>query len=346
MKISRIVIATCFSSVFLFFGPIPNQLRSQSIELLEQPTMQAIQQAKTFHAQTESLAPTVDSIERKKKIYDSMAKQMEPTPEFDHLPFPTTDPEREWTQKAAKVATGIKPNINYQVVKGRTDAVIYGSAASTKNLRENVRLIAWYRDQLDQNYSNERYNEGPVAIAKLIDDYFDELGDSLPEIKVRKQGRLNLTRDQKIDLSNQDIWGIMSVINRYFFYKTQIRPNDLEYAKADFLLVDAMVKTAALYGSEPPRLSLSKIEVALPTGARTDGWKSAANDALDCWEKELKKEHDVPQVLCEIIIPKKAAPPAMPKPPEGSFPKGVEDIRELGGKIYIKRNGTWELLKK
>lgn len=346
MKISRIVIATCFSSVFLFFGPIPNQLRSQSIELLEQPTMQAIQLAKTFHVQAESLAPMVDSIERKKKIYDSMAKQMEPTPEFDHLPFPTTDPEREWTQKAAKVATGIKPNINYQVVKGRTDAVIYGSAASTKNLRENVRLIAWYRDQLDQNYSSERYNEGPVAIAKLIDDYFDELGDSLPEIKVRKQGRMNLTRDQKIDLSNQDIWGIMSVINRYFFYKTQIRPKDLEYAKADFLLVDAMVKTAALYGSEPPGLSLSKIEVALPTGARTVGWKSAANDALDCWEKELKKEHDVPQVLCEIIIPEKAAPPAMPKPPEGSFPKGVEDIRELGGKIYIKRNGMWELLKK
>ena len=47
-----------------------------------------------------------------------------------------------------------------------------------------------------------------------------------------------------------------------------------------------------------------------------------------------------------LFLPKKKAPAAKPKPPEKEFPEGVEDIRELGGKTYIKRNGTWDLLQK
>ena len=119
------------------------------------------------------------------------------------------------------------------------------------------------------------------------------------------------------------------------------------------MVMNSMIQTAALYGAQPPQSVLRNIDVKLSEGDA--GWKGAGFTALDSWERELNEDHFYPQNVCAISIPPKEAPkPAKPEPkPEpkpapkpGAFPEDVEDVKEVGGQIFIKRAGKWQLWEK
>ncbi len=280
-------------------------------------------------------------IQKKRDLYNEMAEKLLVSADYAHLPFPESDPEREWISTAAKVARGIKPNINYLVKKGREDSIICGSQAAIDNLYHNVRLIAWYHDQLDQLLASQGLDEGALALSQLIDEYLNIFAQAIPTVKVKKSGRMNVARDQELQYSETRLWQILSVINRYFFYKIQVHADRQDFYQADFLLMNSLIQTAALFGANPPLSSLRTLKLELSPDA--SGWRGAAYRALDWWEKQLEDGSGYGQPVCVVAIPAKPQPPAAPakKQPAG-FPADVEDVKEVGGQIFLKRNGRWQ----
>jgi hypothetical protein len=300
-----------------------------------------------FHSDVTRIKRTGSPLTEGQIAYERMAGKMTVPNQLNHLPFPDENSEREWTVDAIRVAKGIKPRINYQVVNGDTAIYFQGTTEIQKNLQDNVRMIAWYRDQIEKVCPEEKAATGTYALARVIDAFLDRLAHSVPEVKVRMSGTMNVAQDQKIEFSHRELWEMLSTVNRYFFYKVQIHEDEKnEYYPADFLLMGSLVRTAAIYGADPPPDGLAKIGTRLSPDA-TD-WRSDAFDALNSWVEEQKGKQRYPQQLCTIKIPdpKVEALPAAPAPAPGAFPADVEDVKELGGQIFIKRNGYWSLWNK
>ncbi len=314
----------------------------QTVTTFEKRVIETITRVQSFHNQVESMQRFPGMTQKKRELYTQLASQLSPPAEYAHIKFPTDDPNREWVRHASRIARGLKPNINYLVKKGGSDTVITGSDAAIQNLFNNVKMIAWYHDELDKQFSDVSKNHGSVALSQLIDEYLKTLSDALPQIKIRKRGRINIAKDQELKYSEKKLWQLLSVINRYFFYKIQINDDRKDFYAADFLLMNSLIQTAAIYGAEPPTAKLGTLDIEFRKEDK--GWKSAAYEALDSWERELNGEFPYPQTLCVIKIPAKPKPkPPAPKPPpkKDAFPSDVEDIKEIGGQIFIKRKGHW-----
>ena len=103
-----------------------------------------------------------------------------------------------------------------------------------------------------------------------------------------------------------------------------------------------MSKTAAIYGAKPPTSGLTRIESQLSESGI--GWHQAGHDALESWNDVIKQREKLDEKLVTIEIPAKPKPKAAPAPPknQNDFPSDVEDIKEIGGKIFIKRKGNWQ----
>lgn len=276
--------------------------------------------------------------------YERMVGHMSVPTQLSHLPFPEEDTNRAWTVDAKRVAKGIKPKINYQVVNGETAIYFQGTSAIQQNLQDNVRIIAWYRDQMEKVCPSEQTAEGTYALARVIDAFLDKFADSVPQVTVRMDGTMNDPSDNRIEYSHREVWEMLAIVNRYFFYKVQIHDDEAkEYFPADALLMGSMVRTAAIYGASPPSGALSKIETRLEPDS--PDWRGDAYEALNSWKEEQQKPQRYPQQLCTITIPQpKIDNVAVPAAP--SFPPDVEDVKEIGGQIFIKRKGFWTLWNK
>lgn len=333
-----------FISLFLsvlFVDTLASALPGQSVSVYESTVIKTIEYVHTFHTRVEGMGRAPNLIQKKRDLYNEMSEKLVVSADYAHLAFPERDPAKEWTADAAIVAHGIKPNINYLVKKGRDDSVICGSQAAIDNLYNNVRLIAWYHEQLDQIYADQGLDEGTQALSQLIDEYLRILSQSIPTVKVKKTGQMNVARDQELRYSESRLWQILSVINRYFFYKIQVHAERQDFYQADFLLMNSLIKTAALYGANPSVNSLRTINIELSPDAA--GWRGAAYRALDWWEKQLDDSSSYHQYVCVVSIPEKPKPPAAPaKKKQPGFPTDVEDVKEVGGQIFIKRNGNWQ----
>ena len=321
----------------------------QSITVFEGEVKETIQRVETFHVRVASLnfSSKPQLAKRKLELYKELATNMSVPVKYAHLKFPNAESTRPWTIKAEKIARGLKPNINYQVARGRNDSVICGTEKAIDNLYNNVRIIAWYHDQLDSNYSSENSDVGALALAGLIDEYLEVLHKALPRVKVRARGRMNVANDNKLKYPEKQLWRILSVINRHFFYKVQVHANRKDFYAADFLLMNSMIRTAALFGARPPNSTLTEIDFSLTEDA--PGWRGHAYDAINAWDQEVNEEFEHPQNLCAIKIPskekpkpKKPAPPKKAPPKKDAFPPNVEDVKEIGGQIFLKINGSWK----
>ena len=182
----------------------------------------------------------------------------------------------------------------------------------------------------------------------LLDEYIELLYDALPRVKIRKRGRMNVAGDNKLQYSEVQLWRILSVINRYFFYKIQVHADRKDFYDADFLLMNSMIRTAALYGARPPSSTLTDIKFNFKEGDK--GWKGHAFDAIDSWDKEVNDEFRYPQNLCAIKVPPKNKPKPKPPAPKkkqpakdpNAFPPNVEDVKEIAGQIFLKIDGRWK----
>lgn len=323
----------------------------QSIAVFESQVKETIQRVETFHVRVAQINTSVNKqrlVSQKRNLYDKMASQLKVPAQYAHLKFPEVQSVKPWTAKANKVAKGLKPNINYQVARGRQDSVICGTNAAIDNLYDNVKVIAWYHDELDKNYTSEKEDVGARALAGLLDEYIELLYDALPRVKIRKRGRMNVAGDNKLQYSEVQLWRILSVINRYFFYKIQVHADRKDFYDADFLLMNSMIRTAALYGARPPSSTLTDIKFNFKEGDK--GWKGHAFDAIDSWDKEVNDEFRYPQNLCAIKVPPKNKPKPKPPAPKkkqpakdpNAFPPNVEDVKEIAGQIFLKIDGRWK----
>ncbi|MEM7456949.1 MAG: hypothetical protein AAF456_21575 [Planctomycetota bacterium] len=298
---------------------------------------QAIDAAIHFHHESRHMPRQVDAIRKKHELYFSMASRMDLQGELEHLSVPDNS---SFASVAARVESGLKPGICYEVVKSRGSANICGSDEISDRLERNLRYITWYRGQLDQSFDSDRTDKAAKAVAGLIDEFLSRLADSVPRVRIRMSGDLVNDGEQKLEFSDAEIWGILSSLNRYFFYKFQLNPGRSDFQDADFMLIESMVKTAAIYGSRPPSTGLQEIEFELTE--RDRGWQKHAFDALETWKDYEEAESNS---ICVITIPDKPSPEPEPEaPPEEKpeFPSDVEDIKEIGDQIFIKRSGRWE----
>jgi hypothetical protein len=279
--------------------------------------------------------------------YKELASKMKVPKEVELIEFPEAEnSDNPWVENAKKAASAIKPQMNYHVDNISGFKVIQGTTEAEKNLKDNVKVIAWYRDQIEKVCPDKVESEGSYALAQLIDEFLLELADSVPPVRVKLKGPTNSPDDKKLEYSDKKLWEMISTVNRYFYYKIQIHEDKKEALPADYLLVGSMVKTAALYGAAPPRKSLVEIETQL--AGTEHGWKRAGYDAIKSWEKEINGQTQKPQKVCVIEMPE--TPPVNPpkekqKADPDEFPPDVEDVKELGGKIFIKRDGYWKLWK-
>lgn len=353
---SRISILT---TAFTLFCLVP----CVSLEAF-QATWERAKKSGSVEGYTEWLDSTVDEVARfhnqfhpskgrgipvdfQVSAYKQLASKMDVPKEVDLLEFPLPESSaEEWVDDAKKAANAIKPEMNYQVDNASGFKVIQGTSEAEKNLKDNIKVIAWYRDQIEEVCPEKHESEGAYALAEVIDEYLAELADSVPPVRVKLTGRMNMPKDKKLEYSDKKLWEMMSTVNRYFYYKVQVHDDKKEALPADYLLMGAMVKTAALYGAAPPPKSLIEIDARLTK--ENKGWKGAAYDAIKSWEKEINGEFDTPQKACVIKIPEIPKPQPAPQKPKkkDEFPSDVEDVKEIGGKIFIKRKGYWSLWEK
>lgn len=300
--------------------------------------------AQQFHSDVTRIKRSGAPLSEGQIAYERMVSQMSVPTQLSHLAFPDADASREWTVDAKRVAKGIKPRINYQIVNGETAFFFQGTPAIQQNLEDNVRIIAWYRDQIEKVCPKEQAATGTYALARVIDAFLNKFAKSVPQVSVRMTGKMNSPQDQKIEYSHREVWEMLATVNRYFFYKFQIHEDtQREYFPADFLLMGSMVRTAAIYGADPPPDGLTKIETRL--APNLPDWRADAYEALQSWVDEQAGKQRYPQQLCTIKIPDPViAKPAAPPP--GAFPADVEDVKEIGGQVFIKRNGFWTLWNK
>ena len=303
----------------------------------------------TFHDYFERAKVRGASTDTQIIAYKQLASKLKVPKVVEQIEFPEEQQGEQWLEDAKKAANAIKPKMNYTVDNTTGFKVIQGTTEAEKNLKDNIKVIAWYRDQIDEVCPQESESEGSHALAKVIDEFLAELGDSVPKVRVKLYGTTNMPDDKKLDYSDTKLWQMLSTINRYFYYKIQLHEEKKEALPADFLLMGAMVKTVALFGAAPPRKSLIEINAKLEED--DEGWKGSAYKAIKSWEKEINGEFQTPQKVCVIKLPD---PPQPPKKDEGQkkggesneFPPDVEDVKELGGKIFIKRKGFWKLWEK
>lgn len=343
----RLRTLVCFF-VLIFWS---TEITGQSIAVFESQVKETIQRVETFHVSVARMNTNVAKnrlVSQKRKLYNQLASQLTVPAQYTHLKFPEARTLKPWTVKAKKVAKGLKPNINYQVARGRHDSVICGTESAIDNLYHNVRIIAWYHDELDRNFSSENEDIGALALAGLLDEYLDLLHDALPRVKIRKRGRMNTAGDNKLKYSETQLWRILSVVNRYFFYKIQIHADRKDFYDADFLLMNSMIRTAALFGARPPNSTLTDIDFTFKEG--DPGWRGHAYNAINSWEKEVNDDFVYPQNVCAIVVPPKKKP--KPKPPAAekkeppkdpnAFPPNVDDVKEVAGQIFLKIEGRWK----
>ena len=298
----------------------------------------AISHATDFHRQTESNIPT--SIQTKKRLYLDLAKKIHSDNTWTHLPFPDRNQE-SWSNDAYSVAKGLKPSVNYQVAKSKQAALVCIDNSTAKDLYNNVRMISWYRKQLEDSIG-ETPESGTHALASLIDEFLHRLAKSLPATKITTIGKINVSTRQEIQLPDFVLWEILSTINRCFFYKKQLVENADQYEVADLCLLEAMTKTAILFGAKPPSNALNEIRSELSRDS--EGWKKAAYEAIDSWRLVQKGTVDASENFANVTLlpkPVKKTAPAT----TGGFPDNVSDIKEVGGRIFVKRHGKWELWK-
>ncbi|MEM7457537.1 MAG: hypothetical protein AAF456_24600 [Planctomycetota bacterium] len=303
----------------------------------------AITTSLQFHHELRNLPSQSNTLGNRHELYLSMADTMELPEDFEYLEVPEEVEQEPWFTSAEVVEEGIRPGVSYEVVKSRGSAHIRGTEEVTERLRNNLRFITWYRSQLNQPFGKERADQAADSMAGLIDGFLEKLSESVPEVRIRATGDV-INDEERIEYSDQEIWAIMSTINRYFFYKFQLNPGREDFQKADFLLVESMVKTAAIYGSKPPETGLQKIEVELSENDRN--WKQHGFEAMETWEDFESAEETG---ICVISVPARPAPTqveqAREEPAEedsNEFPSDVEDIREIGDRIFIKRRGRWQ----
>lgn len=302
----------------------------------------AIKLASSYHQMTESEAVVRTGVDYKKKLYLDLANKIESHSDWVHLPFPVVSTEA-WIDNARLIAKGLKPGINYQVVKPKQDAVIGVDKKIADALYQNVKMIAWYRAAISDQIEDEDA-EGSGALVSLIDEFLDRLARSLPKTKIVSVGKMNQSYQHKIQLQDFVIWEILATINRCFFYKTQLFNEASEFEKADFLLIEAMTKTAILYGAKPPSNALVQIRADLTSESL--GWRKSAYIALDSWRKVEQGKASAAVNFVNLRIPLKPKPVKnKPSPKSNGFPDNVTDIKEVGGKIFVKRNGAWQLWK-
>ena len=281
--------------------------------------------------------------------YKELASKLTVPKEVEQISFPLPTDSEEWFEDAKKAANAIKPKMNYTVDNTTGFKVIQGTAEAEKNLKDNLKVIAWYRGQMDQVCPEKQSSEGTHALAKVIDEFLAELAGSVPKVRVKLYGTMNMPEDKKLQYSDTKLWQMLSTINRYFYYKVQIHDEKKEALPADFLLMGAMVKTVALFGAAPPRESL--IEINAKLAEEDEGWKGAAYVAIKSFEKEINGEYQTPQKVCVIKLPDVPKPAKKDegdkkKEDDKGFPPDVEDVKEIGGKIFIKRKGYWQLWEK
>jgi len=327
-----------------------NQSMGQASLAYQQRIESALATAQDFHIRAERLPNSSDRYQRRMQLYISMAKKMTPSPSLEHIKFPSheslpTSEDQIWLADAMTIASGLKPSINYQVKKHDLDAVICVDEKLASSLQKNVKLVAWYRGEIARQGHDLESDKGSQALAELIDQYFTLLSDSLPKLKIRRNGRLNMARENIIRFSNNKLWAILAAINRYFFYKAQIHDLSHQCQAANYVLIESMIKTAAFYGAAPPNRALEEIKIEF--GSENDkSWKKAVADAFDALETEAQSHDGQALNLCQIKVPPKPKPVRAPsKPKSNSFPTDVEDVKEVGGQIFIKRNGRWGIWK-
>ena len=301
----------------------------------------AIVFASEFHRQTESNVTT--TLDTKKKLYLDLASKIQTDNTWTHLPFPK--PEKEnWATDAKTVAKGLKPSVNYQVAKSRQAALICVDKKIAKDLYNNVRMISWYRKELSKSIAKETSENGSQALAELIDEFLRRLANSLPPTKVTSIGKINESTRQEIQLPDFVLWEILSTINRCFFYKNQFVENAEHYEVADLCLLEAMTKTAILFGAKPPSNALNEIRAELSRDS--EGWKKSAYQAIDSWRLVQKGRIDAESNFVNVTLLPKPKPVKNTTPPKANnFPDNVSDIKEVAGRIFIKRHGKCELWK-
>jgi hypothetical protein len=202
-------------------------------------------------------------------------------------------------------------------------------------------MISWYRNEIDKSDVPADEEAGSRALATLIDEFLKHLASSLPRTKITTIGKLNQSNRQKIVLPDFVLWEILSTINRCFFYKQQLMPGAQQFEKADICLLEAMTKTAILYGAKPPNSPLTDIRAALNKDSK--GWRKAAYLAIESWRK-VEKGHITPeQNFVNIVLTPKPTVVKKRKPEnKEGFPDNVTDIKEVGGRIFIKNDGKWQ----
>jgi hypothetical protein len=306
---------------------------------------QAFVMARQFRSEISRIKRSGSPLSEEQVVYERMVGQMSVPPQLAHLAFPDVDTDREWTLNAKRVAKGIKPKINYHVDNGETTLQFQGTPSIQQNLHDNVRIIAWYRDQIEQVCPSKEKAAGTWALARVIDAFLNKFADSVPQVNVQLTGKINEPKDQKIEYSQREVWEMLATINRYFFYKVQIHDEQVEeFYPADVLLMGSMVRTAAIYGAAPPADALATIETKLKPDS--EDWRADAYDALSSLAEEQQKPNPDVKEVCTITIPKPLVSATPKSTDPNAFPPDVEDVKEIGGKIFIKRKGFWTLWEK
>ena len=178
----------------------------------------------------------------------------------------------------------------------------------------------------------------------MIDEFLRRLANSLPPTKVTSIGKINESTRQEIQLPDFVLWEILSTINRCFFYKNQFVENAEHYEVADLCLLEAMTKTAILFGAKPPSNALNEIRAELSRDS--EGWKKSAYQAIDSWRLVQKGRIDAESNFVNVTLLPKPKPVKNTTPPKANnFPDNVSDIKEVAGRIFIKRHGKCELWK-
>lgn len=256
--------------------------------------------------------------EAKKRSLDQIISAMKPNPALEHLPDCLTEPPRPWSNPYKKVASGLRGNITYKFEAdgqtGKRADVFQASDEQLKSIRGNLKIIAWYRDQLEQKCSGEAAASHRWAywFRMLLDEVIETLAKGMPKPKVSLDGEIE---KPVLELDERTLWSQLSCVYRCVHFKQMVYENADEFVPADLALMEALQKLSVLHGAEiePAWFETVKVDLSDPN---VRGWKKEARMALLVLQMKANGESKASQELaCVIPIPEKPKPQPPPKPP-------------------------------
>lgn len=256
--------------------------------------------------------------EAKKRSLAQLVAAMKPNPALDHLPDHLGDTDRAWNAHYVRIANGLKGNVTYKFeangLTGKRSDLFEATDQHVNYIRGNLKVIAWYREQLEQKSSGESApnHRGAYWLALLLDELMETLAQGMPRVKISLDGEI---REPVLELEERTLWHQLSCIYRYLYFKLLVYENSGQFVPADLAFMDALQKLLVLYGAEIDPGWFETVKVDL-TDPNVQGWKRTARMALLVLQMKADGDTKAQQeIACVIPIPEKPKPQA-PKPPQ------------------------------